>query len=68
MVRLDSNHWCTVKESISGTRTVDEQTFASLAVLTERLKWVKRLDKTFEGITFSPDVKKLARQKKAVAV
>ena len=68
MIELDSNHCQTVRDSIAGKRTVDEQTFASLTILTERLERLKKLDNVFGNVVFSPVVKKLARQKNAVAV
>ncbi len=61
-------HWRIVKDSISGERAVDEQTFASLTILTERLAQLKKLDKSFDGVAFSPDVRRLTRQNSAVAI
>ena len=68
MIEVDVNHCQIVKESLAGKRAVDEQTYASLAILTERLERLKKLDKTFSGIAFSPGVEKLASRKDAVAV
>jgi len=68
MIKVDSNHCQIVEKSITGERAVDEQTFASLTILTERLQRLKKLGKTFSNITFSPAVKKLTRQKNTVAV
>ncbi|MCJ7692385.1 MAG: hypothetical protein MUO22_03085 [Sedimentisphaerales bacterium] len=68
MVEMDLNHLSVVKESLNGNRAVDEQTFASMAILNERLQRLKERGHLFSGITFSPDVKKLANQKKTVAV
>jgi len=65
MIESDSNHCQIVRDSIVGKRAVDEQTFASLAILTERLERLKNLDKTFGDIEFSAAVKRLARQKNA---
>jgi hypothetical protein len=65
---MSSNHCRIVGESLAGEREVDEQTFASLAVLAERLERLKAADKTFSSITFSSAVKKLQSQKNAVAV
>jgi hypothetical protein len=63
---LETNHWQVVARSLNGEREVDEQTFASVAALTERLEQLKRSDITFSEIEFSPAVKKL--QKEMVAV
>jgi len=68
MLGTDSNHCQIVKESIAGNRAVDEKTFASLAVLSERLGRLKKKDSLFEAVTFSPDVRKLTRQTKPIAV
>jgi len=68
MIEVDSNHFQILRDSIVGKRAVDEQTFASLAILTERLERLKKLDKAFGDIAFSPGVKKLTRQKNPVAV
>ena len=65
MIEANWNHCQIVRDNITGERAVDEQAFASLAILTERLK---KLGKTFSGVTFSPAVKKLKRQKNTVAV
>ena len=68
MIEMDSNHCRIVEKSLTGERAVDEQTFASLAILTERLERLKKLDKTFSSIEFSSAVKKLKTRKNAVAV
>jgi hypothetical protein len=68
MIEVGPNHCQIVKDSLLGKRTVDEQTFASLAILTERLERLKKLGKDFPDITFSPAVKKLKSQKNTVAV
>jgi hypothetical protein len=68
MIEAGSNHFQILRDSIVGKRAVDEQSFASLAILTERLERLKRLDKAFGNVAFSPAVKKLAGQKNAVAV
>jgi len=68
MIETDSNHCRIVEKSLTGERAVDEQTFASLTILTERLQRLKKLDKIFGGVTFSPDVRELKARKNAVAV
>ena len=62
------NHLSVVKESLNGNRAVDEQTFASMAILNERLQKLKERGHPFSDISFSLDVKKLKNQKKTVAV
>jgi len=68
MIGTDSNHWQIVRNSLSGERAVDEQTYASLAILAERLERLKDLDSIFSKVTLSSAVKKLLRQKNAIAV
>ena len=68
MIGTDSNHCRIVAESLAGEREPDEQTFASLAILSEKLERLKELDEAFSGVEFSPDVKKLRSQKNTVAV
>ena len=65
---MDSNHYHIISQSLMGDRSADEETFASLEILSERLERVKKLDKSFGKIEFSPAVKKLKRQKNTVAV
>ena len=68
MTEADGNHCRIVRDGLSGERAVDEQTFASLAVLEERLEQLKKLDKIFSGVEISPNLKKLKKQRKAVAI
>jgi len=68
MIRTDSNHCQIVRDSIAGERAVDEQTLTSLAILTERLERLKKLDNSFSDIAFSSAVKRLKARKNAVAV
>ena len=68
MIGTDSNHCRIVAESLAGKRKVDEQAFASLAILDERLERLKSLGETFSGVGFSPDVEILLSQKNAVVV
>ena len=62
------NHFELLRESLCGRRETDENTFASIAVLKERMERLKQLDKSFSGVEFSPFVRRLARQHKEVAV
>ena len=68
MIGTDSNHCRIVTESLAGKREVDEQTFASLTILDERLERLKKLNVIFSGVAFSPDAEKLLSQKNTVAV
>jgi hypothetical protein len=68
MIETDSNHCRIVEKSLAGERAVDEQTFSSLAILAERLERLKNMDGIFGDVTFSPHVRELKAQKRAVAV
>ncbi len=68
MIGMDSNHCRIVTESLAGKRKVDDQTFSSLAILSERLEQLKKLDDVFAGISFSPEAERLQKLSKAVAV
>jgi hypothetical protein len=67
MIRTTSNHLQIVRKSINGQRIADEQTFASLNALNQRLERLKEQYKLFSQVDFSPDVKKL-RSKNVVVV
>ena len=68
MMEAASNYYRIVNKSLAGERAVDEQTFASLAILTERLERLKRLGGFFADVGFSTDVKKLKSRADAVLV
>ncbi len=68
MIGTDSNHCRIVAESLAGQRGVDEQTLASLAILGERLKRLKKLDDAFSDVAFSRAVEQLRSQSSVIAV
>jgi len=68
MIGTDSNHCQIVRDALRGKRNVDEQTFAALAILDERLERLKRFDRIFSGVKFSAAVRKLINQSNPVAV
>ncbi len=68
MIEADSNHCRIVAESLAGKREVDERTFASLAVLGERLERLKARNEMFSGIAFSRPVEKLQISRCAITV
>jgi hypothetical protein len=65
MIRMD-RHCQVVGASLAGTRPVDERTYASVAVLSERLERLRQ-SPLFAGVTFSPQMETL-RQQAEVAV
>jgi len=68
MTEMESNYFQIVEKSISGERAIDEQTFASLEILGERLERLRDLDPVFGGVTFSPSVSELKASKDTVTV
>lgn len=68
MIGMDLNHCQIVEQGLTGERAVDEQTLASLEILSERLERLKKLDKAFSCIKFSSAVKKLKVCRNIVAV
>ena len=61
-------HFRILGRSLSGERPVDEQTYACVAVLSERLEHLKAHGSSFAGIEFSPDVEGLRRHAPAMTV
>ncbi len=59
MIRMD-RHCQVVGASLTGRRPVDEQTYASVAVLSERLERLRQ-SPLFAGVKFSPQVETLQR-------
>jgi len=67
MHQVDLNHCEVVESSLAGAKAVDEQTLTSVAVLGDRLKRLKKQNKAFKIVSFSPAVRKLARQNKKIS-
>jgi hypothetical protein len=68
MLELYPDRCEVVKESLNGARAIDEQTFASLEVLNDRLERVKKLGGKFANISFSPAVENLMKQSSRLTV
>ncbi len=68
MIGMDSDHCRVVAGSLRGEREVDDHTFAALAVLSERLERLKKLDDAFSGVEFSPEVEQLQGQRRIAPV
>jgi hypothetical protein len=68
MLELYPNHCEVVKDSLNGTRAIDEQTLTSLEVLNDRLERVKKLGGKFASIAFSPAAEQLRKQSSKLAV
>ena len=59
---MDASHYQLLAATLAGRRPVDEQTHASLAILTERLECVKSHGGLFAGVEFSPQMKSLRQR------
>jgi hypothetical protein len=59
MIRMD-RHCQVVGASLTGRRPVDEKTYASMAVLSDRLERLRR-SPLFADVTFSPYAEQLRR-------
>ncbi len=68
MIEENWNHCQIVEKSLCGEREIDEQTFASLGVLSERLERLKEFDRAFSEVEFSSAVKNLQDKHNVVAV
>ena len=68
MSDLYPNHCEVVKDSLNGTRAIDEQTFASLEVLNDRLERARKLGGKFANVSFSPAAEQLRKQSSRLAV
>jgi hypothetical protein len=68
MIEANSNHYRIVARSLAGKRAVDEHTFASLAVLDERLERLKRFNEAFTSVKFSAAVEKLRTSRAALVI
>jgi hypothetical protein len=60
MLTAKCDHFKVVKDSLSGTRPIDEETFSSVAVLAQRLETLKRIGPLFDDVTFSQEAEELA--------
>ncbi len=67
-IGMEANYFQIVKDSLSNHRETDEETFASLAILDERLGRLKKIDSIFRNVTFSHAVEELRKKKKTMAV
>jgi len=67
-MQLNTDHFQIIKDSLTSDRDTDEQSFASLAVLDERLKHVRQLGGRFRDIAFSSAVENLKKQRNRVAL
>jgi hypothetical protein len=65
---MDGSHYQIIADTLAGRRPFDEHTHRSLAVLTERLEYVKSHGGLFAGVAFSPRMKSLRQRCKPLPV
>jgi hypothetical protein len=65
---MDGSYYQVVARTLAGERPVDEQTHASVAILSERLGCLKEHGGLFAGIEFSPHVEGLRQRSEAISV
>ena len=68
MTRMDVDHCRIVNQWLAVSKTPDEQTFTSLAVLEDRLERLKHVNKRYARISFSPMVRERVDQMLAPVV
>ena len=64
----DIDHCKVVMESLAGKRPTDEQTFASINLLSERLESVRKIHRSMMNVEFSPQVQALIEQESLLAI
>jgi hypothetical protein len=55
-------------ESLAGERPTDEQTFASINYLAEKLQAVQKIHRSLVNVEFSPQVQALIDQESLLAI
>ena len=68
MITMETDHCQIVADSLSGERVTDEQTFSSIAVLSDRLEQLRKMHRAFVDVDFSPEVQALSEQEMTLAL
>ena len=68
MMTIETDHCEIVADSLLGNRTADEKTFASIAVLGDRLEQLRKSHRAFVDVDFSPPVQALSEQEMMLAL
>lgn len=68
MLTIETDHCEIVAQSLAGTRDADEQTFLSMAVLSDRLDRLRKTHRAFVDIDFSPQAMALTQQEMMLAL
>ena len=64
----DIDHCKIVSQNLTGERPIDEQTFTSINLLTDRLQAVRKIHRRLIEIDFSPQVQALIEQESLLAI
>ncbi|MFA5292815.1 MAG: hypothetical protein WC496_07250 [Phycisphaerae bacterium] len=67
-MHMDIDHCNVVMESLTGQRPADEQTFASINLLAEKLQAVRKIHRRLVDVDFSPQVQALVEQESLLAI
>jgi hypothetical protein len=67
-MQKEMNHYQVVSQSLAGERPTDEQTFASINLLAERLQNVQKVHRSLIDVEFSPHVQALIEQESLLAI
>jgi hypothetical protein len=68
MYAIGSEHSQIVLDSLTGQRATNEQTFASIGILAEKLETLRKLHRCFLDVEFSPMVSDLVEQESELAI
>jgi hypothetical protein len=68
MTRMEFDSLKVVTESLEGKRNVDEDTFASVAILSDKLERLRKISKKYCAVEFSPYVKNIMAKEKVMAI
>ena len=68
MYTIEQDHCEIVLDSLTGSRTTDEQTFTSINILAERLENVRKVHRSLIDVELSPFVQALVEQEMKLAV
>jgi len=68
MTRMEFDNLKVVAESLEGKRNVDEDTFASVAILSDKLERLRKISEKYCAVEFSPYVKNIMAKEKVMAI
>ena len=68
MYATTMNHCEAVLENLAGNRTADEQTFASMNILSERLQNLQKRHRCFINVELSPHAQAITEQQMELAI